>query len=71
VATVAEAAREHQKAAGVLVGTLQQARAYHELGFTFLGCGSDGGLLASTAQHVAGELRGLSRAATVNAGASP
>jgi 4-hydroxy-2-oxoheptanedioate aldolase len=71
VASVAEAAREHEKAAGVLVGTLHQARAYHELGFTFLGCGSDGGLLASAARDVAGGLRGLSQAATVNAGVSP
>lgn len=59
VAAVAEAAREHGKAAGMLVGSVDQARAYRDVGFTFLGCGSDGGLLATAAERVAGELREL------------
>jgi len=62
VAAVAEAAREHGKAAGVLVGTVEQATRYHEAGFTFLGCGSDSGLLALRARSVADELRAASAA---------
>jgi 2-keto-3-deoxy-L-rhamnonate aldolase RhmA len=57
VARVSEAARRHGKAAGMLVGTLEQVRPYHGLGSTFLGCSSDGGLLAAAAQRLAGELR--------------
>jgi 2-keto-3-deoxy-L-rhamnonate aldolase RhmA len=61
VSTVARAARDHVKCAGVLVGTLEQARAYRDLGFTFIGCASDGGLLALHATAVAQDLRGLGR----------
>jgi 4-hydroxy-2-oxoheptanedioate aldolase len=56
VRRVADAARAHGKAAGMLVATVEQARRYRELGFTFLGCGSDGSLLASAARGVADEL---------------
>jgi 4-hydroxy-2-oxoheptanedioate aldolase len=56
-AAVAEAARAHGKAAGMLVGTIEQAQAYRELGFSFLGCGSDGSLLATSAQLTAGRMR--------------
>ena len=62
VAAVAQAAREHGKAAGVLVGTVEQAIRYQEAGFTFLGCGSDSGLLALRARGVADELRAASAA---------
>jgi 4-hydroxy-2-oxoheptanedioate aldolase len=58
-AAVVAAARSQGKAAGVLVGTVEQAAAYHDAGFRFLGCGSDSGLLASAARNVAGRLRGL------------
>jgi 4-hydroxy-2-oxoheptanedioate aldolase len=60
-AKVAEAARRHGKAAGVLTGDLQQVRAYKELGFTFLGCSSDGSLLISAATELAGALHDLAR----------
>ena len=66
-AAVAAAAREHGKAAGVLVGTVEQAAAYHEAGFTFLGCGSDSGLLASVARNVAGGLRAIANASAADA----
>ena len=46
----------------MLVGTVEQAAAYHDAGFRFLGCGSDSGLLAGAARRVAGELRALSAA---------
>ncbi|HEY4827349.1 MAG TPA: aldolase/citrate lyase family protein [Solirubrobacteraceae bacterium] len=59
VAPVAAAAREYGKAAGMLVGTIAQARAYRDLGFSFLGCGSDGSLLAVTAQENARQLLDL------------
>jgi 2-dehydro-3-deoxyglucarate aldolase/4-hydroxy-2-oxoheptanedioate aldolase len=56
---VADAARAHGKAAGMLVGTVEQARRYREIGFTFLGCGSDGSLLAVAARAMADQLREL------------
>lgn len=62
VAGVAAAARTHGKAAGMLVGTAQQASAYHEAGFRFLGCSSDSGLLAGAARRVVGDLRALGAA---------
>lgn len=61
-AAVADAARAHGKAAGVLVGTIEQLRAYHEVGFTFLGCNSDGGLLVAGASALVGDLDRLRRA---------
>jgi 2-dehydro-3-deoxyglucarate aldolase/4-hydroxy-2-oxoheptanedioate aldolase len=68
VAAVAAAARAHGKAAGVLVGGVDQATAYHDAGFRFLGCGSDSGLLAIAARRVVSDLRGLG-AGAVQAGA--
>jgi 2-dehydro-3-deoxyglucarate aldolase/4-hydroxy-2-oxoheptanedioate aldolase len=63
VAAVAIAAREHQKSAGVLVRTTEQAGAYKDLGFNFLGCGSDGGLLATGAAELVRALATLGGAA--------
>jgi 4-hydroxy-2-oxoheptanedioate aldolase len=57
VGAVAAAAQAHSKAAGVLVGTVEQAISYNLAGFRFLGCGSDSGLLATAARGVASELR--------------
>jgi 4-hydroxy-2-oxoheptanedioate aldolase len=59
VVAVAEAARKHGKAAGVYANNVEQARSYHELGFRFLGCGSEGGFLATVAQDAAAEMRAL------------
>jgi 2-keto-3-deoxy-L-rhamnonate aldolase RhmA len=59
VAAVAEAAQAHGKAAGVLVGTLDQLRPYRDLGFRLLGCNSDGGLIAQGAYRLASELAAL------------
>ena len=61
-ATVAEAAARHHKAAGVLVGNLEQLRAYADLGFRFLGCGSDGSVLVEGATALATGVRGLASA---------
>ena len=58
-ASVAEAADAHGKAAGVLVGTLDQLRAYRDVGFRFLGCNSDGGLVAQGAFRLSSELAAL------------
>lgn len=58
-AEVARAARSHGKAAGVLVGNLDQARAYAQLGFTFVGTGSDGAFLALGASGAAQGIHGL------------
>jgi 2-keto-3-deoxy-L-rhamnonate aldolase RhmA len=62
VAAVAEAADANGKTAGVLVGTLEQLRPYRELGFRFLGCNSDGGLLAQGAFRLSSELAALEAA---------
>jgi len=59
VDAVAAAARAHGKAAGMLVGTLEQAAAYSRRGFTFLGCASDSGLLVQAARTTAEGLREL------------
>jgi 4-hydroxy-2-oxoheptanedioate aldolase len=69
-AAVAEAARAHGKAAGVLTGSLSQLRAYRELGFTFLGCNSDGGLLVAGATELIGGLRELVENTTDGGGLS-
>jgi 4-hydroxy-2-oxoheptanedioate aldolase len=53
---VADAARRHHTAAGVLAYTPTQAGRYMELGFTFVGCSSDSGLLATGARALAKEL---------------
>jgi 2-dehydro-3-deoxyglucarate aldolase/4-hydroxy-2-oxoheptanedioate aldolase len=68
-AEVADAAREHGKCAGMLVGTPQQALAYRDIGFTFLGCGSDSSLLATSAAGIAADLRGLAKQPDVGIGA--
>jgi 2-keto-3-deoxy-L-rhamnonate aldolase RhmA len=62
-APIAEAARRHGKSAGVLTGTLTQLRAYRDLGFSFLGCNSDGGLLVGAATELAAGLHELAAAA--------
>jgi 2-dehydro-3-deoxyglucarate aldolase/4-hydroxy-2-oxoheptanedioate aldolase len=53
---VSEAARSHDKRAGVQLGTIEQVLAYRRLGFTFLGCNSDSSLLAASATRLASEL---------------
>jgi 2-keto-3-deoxy-L-rhamnonate aldolase RhmA len=60
-AEVVEAARAQGKAAGVLVGNLTQLRAYRELGFSFLGCSSDGSVLIEGATALVTNLRELAR----------
>jgi hypothetical protein len=42
-----------------MTGAPKQLAAYAELGFTFLGGGSDGGLLALAARAAVGEMREL------------
>jgi 4-hydroxy-2-oxoheptanedioate aldolase len=46
LATVGEAARKHGKAAGILLGRPEQIEQTVADGFTFIGLGSDGGVLA-------------------------
>jgi 2-keto-3-deoxy-L-rhamnonate aldolase RhmA len=58
-AAIARAADAHGKVAGVLTGTLAQLRAYRDLGFRFLGCNSDGGLLVGAATELAAGLHDL------------
>lgn len=65
---VAAAAAANGISAGMLVGTVAQARAYQELGFNFVGCASDSGLLANGARGLCGQLRELS-APAIAAGA--
>jgi 2-keto-3-deoxy-L-rhamnonate aldolase RhmA len=68
VRPVAAAARQHGKVAGILVGTVEQASRYREVGFTFLGCGSDSGLLALTARTVVTQMRAMAEASRSPAG---
>jgi 2-keto-3-deoxy-L-rhamnonate aldolase RhmA len=58
-AAVSDAARAHGKAAGILVGTPEQALAYRDLGFTFLGVGSDSGFLIEGARMTATTLQAM------------
>jgi 2-keto-3-deoxy-L-rhamnonate aldolase RhmA len=57
VGVVAEAAARHGKAAGVLTGTPEQAARYRELGFTFVACSSDSGLLMQSASAIVKAVR--------------
>jgi 2-keto-3-deoxy-L-rhamnonate aldolase RhmA len=59
VGVVAEAAARHGKAAGVLTGAPEQAVRYRELGFTFIGCSSDSGILMQHARAIADRVRAL------------
>jgi cytochrome P450/2-keto-3-deoxy-L-rhamnonate aldolase RhmA len=69
VAAVADAAAANGKLAGMLVTTLDQAAAYRRLGFTFLGCSSDSGMLVSQARSLTTGLRGLHGPAATISGA--
>jgi 2-keto-3-deoxy-L-rhamnonate aldolase RhmA len=59
VAAVVAAADRAGKAAGMLVPSLEAAATYERMGFTFLGCSSDGGLLMEGAGRVAQGLKAL------------
>jgi 2-keto-3-deoxy-L-rhamnonate aldolase RhmA len=65
VRAVAVAAAGAGKSAGVLVGSLAIAETYRDLGFTFLGCSSDSGLLTEAARQVARGLRSLAETTEV------
>jgi 2-keto-3-deoxy-L-rhamnonate aldolase RhmA len=56
---VAAAAGRAGKAAGMLVPTLEAAAKYRRLGFTFLGCASDGGFVVEGARRAAQGLKEL------------
>jgi 2-keto-3-deoxy-L-rhamnonate aldolase RhmA len=66
-AAIADAAGNHGKSAGMLVGTVEQARAYRDVGFTFLGCGSDSSYLATEADRVATDMLELKNRAGIEA----
>jgi 2-keto-3-deoxy-L-rhamnonate aldolase RhmA len=59
VQEVAAAAKAHGKAAGMLVRTLEHAELYRDLGFTFLGVGSDGGFVMEGARATARALQAM------------
>jgi 4-hydroxy-2-oxoheptanedioate aldolase len=54
LATVVRACREHGKAAGILLGSADALDRYRDLGFTFIGLGSDGGFVADGARSALG-----------------
>ena len=60
--STARAAAKHGKAAGILVGRPQDASRYIELGYRFIGCGSDGGLLNAAARQVVESLKAAGKA---------
>jgi len=51
---VGEAARKHGKAAGILLGMPEQIEQTVADGYTFIGLGSDGGVLAEGMKRLAG-----------------
>lgn len=59
ITRIADAARRHGKAAGVLVRNTEQAAEYLELGFTFVALGSDRGLIATGMRRNAKALEAL------------
>ena len=58
----ARAAAKHGKAAGILVGRPEDASRYVDLGYRFIGCGSDGGLLNTAARQVVESLKAAGKA---------
>jgi 4-hydroxy-2-oxoheptanedioate aldolase len=67
VVSVAAAARRHGKAAGVLVRTIEQARQYFELGYTFIALGSDRGSVGSGMRASAAALDDLRQKSNLKA----
>lgn len=59
VKATADAARRHKKAAGILARGPEDCRRYWDLGYRFIACNSDGGLLNHAARHLAGSLRSV------------
>jgi len=57
VGRTADAARRHGKAAGILLSKPDDLRKYWNLGYRFLACSSDGGLLNDAARRLAASLR--------------
>jgi 2-keto-3-deoxy-L-rhamnonate aldolase RhmA len=61
VKAVGEAARRFDKAAGTLLKSQEDFRKYWEFGYRFIACGSDGGLLNTSARRLATDLKTESR----------
>jgi 4-hydroxy-2-oxoheptanedioate aldolase len=59
VKATAEAARRYDKAAGILLKSPEEARKYWNLGFRFIACSSDGGLLNDGARRLAESLKSI------------
>jgi 4-hydroxy-2-oxoheptanedioate aldolase len=57
--TTAAAANKAGKATGVLMGSPEEFRKYHDLGFRFIACGADAAFVASGARSTAGALNDL------------
>ena len=54
---VAEAAHRAGKASGVLLGSPDEFTMYHDLGYRFIACGSDGGFVAAAARATVAALK--------------
>ena len=52
IARVADAARKHNKAPGVLLQDIREYEMYHALGYRFLACGADGAFVARGAAEM-------------------
>jgi 4-hydroxy-2-oxoheptanedioate aldolase len=57
VRATSKAAQQHKKVAGILAGSPEDARHYWDLGYRFIGCNSDGGLLNNAARSLVASLR--------------
>jgi 4-hydroxy-2-oxoheptanedioate aldolase len=64
LAATADAARKHGKSTGVLMAAPDMFARYYDLGFRFLACGSDGGMVNQAANALAGSLKKLRDART-------
>jgi 4-hydroxy-2-oxoheptanedioate aldolase len=57
VKATADAARRHNKAAGILARNAEDCRRYWDMGYRFIGCNSDSGLLNQAARNLSSSLR--------------
>jgi 4-hydroxy-2-oxoheptanedioate aldolase len=64
LAAVLAACRKHGKSAGILFAEPSELPAYHEMGFRFLACGSDGGFVTGKARGTVAALRDSLQKAT-------
>jgi 2-keto-3-deoxy-L-rhamnonate aldolase RhmA len=53
---IAEAAKKHNKAVGVLLQNINEYEMYHDFGFRFLACGADASFVARSAEALSRQM---------------